>query len=141
MTAAPARKVRARALWAPGAVVLTGALLAVVAVVADGPRGALSVWLGTLLVVGFFWTGAVPLFVVQWGGQVRAGTGTALLLLTYTLRLAVAVAVLRVAGRVEAIVPRWTGIAIIVCALVWTAAQAAAVLRREAGEPAPGPDR
>jgi hypothetical protein len=115
---------------------VVGAVLAVVAVVAEGPRGALSVWLGTLLVAGFFWTVAVPLFVVQWGGQARAGTGTALLLLTYTLRLAVAVAVLRVAGRSAAVLPVWTGVAIIVGAVVWTSAQAVAVLRAPSSESA-----
>lgn len=131
------RRLRARALWAPGAAVAAGAVLAVAAAVLEGPRGALSVWLGTLLVAGFFWTGAVPLFVVQWGGPSRgAGVGTALLLLTYTLRLAVAVAVLRLAGRTDAVVPRWTGVAVVVCALVWTTAQAAAVLR--GGTPAAG---
>lgn len=128
-------RVRRRALWAPGAAVAAAVVLAVVAGASDGVRGSLSVWLGAAIVVGFFWTAAVPLLVVRGRpgepDRVGAGAGTALLLLTYTLRLAVAVAVLAVAGRSDAVHPRWTGLAVICCALVWVIAQAAAVLRSD----------
>lgn len=128
-------RVRRRALWAPGTTVVTAVVLALVAGAADGIRGSLSVWLGAAVVIAFFWAGAVPLFVVRGRegepDRVGAAAGTALLLLTYTLRLAVAVAVLTVAGRSDTVLPRWTGLAVIGCALVWVIAQAAAVLRRD----------
>lgn len=118
--------------WAAAASVAAATALAVAAVLADGLRGALSVWLGAAVVVGFFASSALPLVVVR-GQEQRAGAGTAVLLLTYTLRLAVAVAVLRVAGRSDAVAPRWTGLAVVVCALAWVTAQAVVSLR------APGP--
>jgi hypothetical protein len=114
--------------WALAASVLAGTVLAGVAVVASGPRAALSVWLGVVVVAAFFGSGALPLVVVR-GQETRAGLGTAVLLLTYTLRLAVAVAVLRLAGRSDAVEPRWTGLAVVVGALSWVAAQAVVSLR------------
>lgn len=124
--------------WAFAACVLLGTVLAVVATAADGGTGALSVWLGVAVVAGFFASGALPLLVVR-GQEGRAGLGTAVLLLTYTLRLAVAVAVLRVAGRSDAVEPRWTGLSVVLCALAWVAVQAVVSLRaaRDDGTAAP----
>lgn len=128
---------RWRAAWAPGAALLAGAVVAVFGALDVGARGAGSVALGTALVVGFLATGVVPLFLVR-GQESSAALGAGVLLLNYTLRLAVAVLVLRVAGRSEAVEPRWTGLAVIACALAWAAGQAVAVLGADP-DPA-GPD-
>lgn len=122
------RRATAAGLWAPAASTAAATVIAVVASVSDGVRGALSVWLGAAVVLGFFGSSALPLLVVR-GQEQRAGAGTAVLLLTYTLRLAVAVAVLRLAGRSDAVEPRWTGIAVVAGALAWVGAQAVVSLR------------
>jgi hypothetical protein len=76
----------------------------------------------------------VPLFLVR-GQESSRALGAGVLLLNYSFRLAVAIAVLRLAGRSDAVEPRWTGLAVIAGALAWAAGQAAAVLR-----PVPEPD-
>lgn len=114
-------------LAAPLATLLTGAALVVPAAAAAGPRGAASVLLGASLVIAFFWTGTVPLRVVR--DDQGAALGLAVLLLTYTLRLAVALLVLALVRRTGVVEPRWTGLVVIVCALVWVGVQTAASLR------------
>ena len=131
---------RRRAAWAPAAASVAGLVVAGFAT-ADGSRGVLSALLGTALVVGFLATGLVPLLLVR-GQESSAALGAGVLLLNYTLRLAVAVAVLRVAGRSDAVEPRWTAYAVIAGALAWAAGQAAAVLGRhdQAGHGQPAAD-
>jgi len=119
---------RRRELGPAGGSLLAGLACATVASVAAADEGVLGAVLGTLLVVGFFVSGRVPLLLAHHGGlQVRAGVG--LLLLTYTLRLAVALMVLAVAGQSEAISRRWLGISIIVSALAWSSLQLVSLLR------------
>ena len=117
---------RCRVAWAPAAATAAGLLVAGFATV-DGTAAVVAALLGTALVVGFLATGVVPLFLVR-GQESSAALGAGVLLLNYTLRLAVAVAVLRVAGRSEAVEPRWTAYAVIAAALAWAAGQAAAVV-------------
>ena len=121
-----------RRWWAPAAATAAGLVVAAVGASSDGSHGLVSALLGTALVVGFLASGLVPLALVR-RQEASAALGAGVLLLNYTLRLAVAVAVLRVAGRSDAVEPRWTAYAVVAAALTWTAAQAAAVLRRDAG--------
>lgn len=116
-----------RRWWAPAASTAAGLAVAAVAVSSDGSRGLWSALLGTALVVGFLASGLLPLALVR-GQEGSAALGAGVLLLNYTLRLALAIAVLRVAGRSDAVEPRWTAYAVIAAALAWAGGQAAAVL-------------
>ena len=110
--------------WAaPAATLLAGAACAVAGGVAEGGSGALSAALGAVVVLGFFGSGIVPLFVVRGEDDSSKGLATGILLLTYTLRLAVAVAVLRLGSAAESLDQRWLGLSVIACALAWTGGQ------------------
>ena len=110
--------------WLPvGLTVAAGAVCAVLGGLAEGTSGALSALLGSVVVLGFFASGIVPLLLVREEDDRSKGLATGLLLLTYTFRIAVAVAVLRVGSRTEALDQRWVGFSVIACALAWTAAQ------------------
>ena len=124
-----------RRWWAPAAATLAGVAVALAGGAQHGSGALWSGLLGTALVVGFLGSGLLPFAAAgAMGGSASLGAGV--LLLNYTLRLAVAVAVLRVAGRSDAVDPQWTAGAVIATALVWTAAQAVAVLRKDAHDPA-----
>jgi hypothetical protein len=99
--------------------VAVGAVCSLVAWFAVGSDGAVSAALATVIVVGFFWSGTIPVVLTD-GARLGPAAGLAVLLLTYTLRLAVVVLLLRLLGRVEIVERRWLGMTIILCALTWT---------------------
>lgn len=107
---------------------LVGLVCAAAGWAAAGADGLVSATLGALVVVAFFSSGAVPLFLAAQGG-LRVGAGLALLLLTYTLRLALVLLALRLAYRADFVDGAWLGGTIISCALVWSALQLAVVIR------------
>jgi ATP synthase protein I len=100
--------------------VAVGALCSIVAWFAVGADGAVSAALATVIVVGFFWSGTIPVALTD-GARLGPAGGLAILLLTYTLRLAVVVLVLQLLGRAEIVDRGWLGGTIITCALTWTA--------------------
>ncbi len=102
------------------AAVTVGAVCSVVGWFAVGVDGAVSAAVGALIVVGFFWSGTIPVVLTDRARLGPAG-GLAVLLLTYTLRLAVVLLVLRLLSRVDFVDRRWLGGTIIACALTWTA--------------------
>jgi len=118
---------------APTLTAVAGVLCAGVAGLVAGWSGALSALAGTLVVLGFFATGIVPLLVVRGSDEASKGLATGILLLTYTLRLAVAVLALRLGSSVPGLDRRWLGLAVIACALVWPAGQLVAGTRRPDG--------
>lgn len=109
---------------AGGASALAGALSDV-----DGaPLGAL---VATVVVMFFFWTGALPLLLV--GGDLsKAGLGYLVLMMTYALRLVALLVVLTVATRSGAANTRWLALTVIACTLVWVGTQVALVGRSRA---------
>lgn len=104
---------------------VVGAVSTIAAWFAVGPGGAVSAALATAIVVGFFWSGTIPVVLTD-GARLGPAAGLALLLLTYTLRLAVVALALQVLSRSELVDPRWLGGAMIVCALTWTGVQVGA---------------
>jgi hypothetical protein len=107
---------------------VVGLICSAVAWVAAGPKGLVSGLLATLLVVAFFWSGLVPIYVTR-ALDAKVGIGLGVLLLTYTLRIALIVLVLRLAARSESLDGRWLGVTLIACALTWTAVHVAVVVR------------
>jgi hypothetical protein len=108
---------QATARWST---VVVGAVCTIVAWFAVGAGGAVSAALAMVIVVGFFWSGTIPVVLTD-GARLGPAAGLALLLLTYTLRLAVVVLVLQLISRSERVDPHWLGGTMIVCALTWTA--------------------
>ena len=94
-----------------------------------GRDGAVAAGLiAAVLVVLFFWTGALPLLLV--GGDLSlAGIGFVMLMMTYALRLVGLAVALALATRSEAVDERWLAGTLIVCALVWVITQAGLVGR------------
>ena len=115
-------------VFARRATFVAGLLCSALAWVAAGPEGLVSGLLATLLVVAFFWSGLVPLYVTR-ALEAKVGVGLGVLLLTYTLRIALIVLVLRLAVRSESLDGRWLGVTLIACALTWTAVHVAVVVR------------
>lgn len=116
---------------APVTVLLAGVVSAVLGAV-DGREGApLGALLAVVVVLLFFWSGALPLLLVG-GNTALAGLGFLLLLMTYALRLAGVVLVLALANRSEAVDARWLALTVIACSLVWVVTQAALVGRSRA---------
>lgn len=113
---------------APVTTLLAGAVSAVIGVVADRDGAAAGALLAAVLVVLFFWIGALPLLLV--GGQLSlAGVGFLMLMMTYALRLVGLAVVLALAARSDAVDVRWLALTLIACALVWVITQAALVGR------------
>ena len=116
---------------APLAVLLTGGLSAMAGAVAGVDGAPLGALLAAVVVLLFFWIGALPLLLV--GGNLSlAGPGFLLLLMTYGLRLVALIVVLTVAGRSGAVDTDWTALTVIVCTLVWVGTQVALVGRARA---------
>ena len=104
---------------------LLSALAGRLAGVEGAPLGAL---LASVLVLLFFWIGAVPLLLV--GGDLSlAGPGFLLLMTTYALRLVGLFVVLTLASRSAAVDLRWLAGTLIGCTLVWVLTQVALVGR------------
>jgi hypothetical protein len=108
--------------------VVLGAVCVTVAWFAAGATAAVSAALATVIVVGFFWSATIPVFMTDKARLGPAG-GLAVLLLTYTLRLAVVLLVLRLLGQTQIVDRRWLGGTVIACALTWTVVHVLAVLR------------
>ena len=108
--------------------VAAGLACSLVAWAASGSAGLVAGMVATLLVIGFFASGSVPLFLA---GQVAltGGSGVALLLITYTLRLVLVLAALAVAAQTDVVDRSSLGLTVIVCTLAWSALQMVAVLR------------
>lgn len=94
-----------------------------------GAGGLVAGLIATLLVIGFFWTGLLPLFAVK-GPDASMATGLAVLLFTYTARLAVVLVVLVLSRRWDFLDERWAGVTIIASALTWIATHVALTIRR-----------
>lgn len=115
---------------------LAGVVCSLVAWFSGGTDGLVSAAMGTVLVVTFFWSGMIPLFVVR-RDETRAGAGMGILLLTYTLRLALVLLALRFAERLGAVDTWWVGVTIVACALTWIVVHVATSVigdRRRSGE-------
>ena len=125
------RPVRRRVPVAPAATLVAGLGCAAVGGVQAGGRGAVSALLATAVVIGFLWSGAVPLLLARTSGGALT---LLLLLLNYALRLLVALAVLRLAARAGWVLPPVLGLTVVVCALTWTGAQVVLLLRSEGTE-------
>jgi hypothetical protein len=97
-----------------------------------GVEGApVAALVGAVVVLLFFWAGALPLLLV--GGNLSlAGVGFLLLMMTYVLRLIGLVIALTVASRSDAVDTRWLALTVIGCTLVWVATQVALVGRSRA---------
>lgn len=132
-----------RRAWAPGAALAAGGAVALLGAVQEGAGAALGALLGTGLVVAFLGVGVVPLLLPTAAG---AGPGCLVLATTYLLRLLAVGVVLAAAAQSDAVDLRWTAYAVVAAALVWTLAQALAVLGPGAPRlppgllPVPGPD-
>jgi hypothetical protein len=138
--AAAAGRARRPHVLSRWATIVVGAVCSVVAWFAVGADGAASAAIGTLIVVGFLWSGTIPLVLTD-GARLGPAAGLAVLLLTYTLRLAVVLLALRLLSRTDVVDRRSLGVTIIACALTWTAVHLGAATRRasitRAGESTP----
>jgi len=129
--AAAPDKVRRPQTVARWATVVVGATCSMVAWFVVGADGSASAAIGTVIVVGFFWSGTIPVVLTD-SARLGAGAGLALLLLTYTLRLAVVLLLLRLLSRADVVDRRWLGGTVIACALTWIAAHVGAATRGRA---------
>jgi hypothetical protein len=111
-----ARRPQTIARWVT---IVVGVTCSITAWFAVGVDGAASAAIGTVIVVGFFWSGTIPVVLTD-SARLGAGAGLAVLLLTYTLRLAVVLLLLRLLSRADIVDRRWLGGTIIACALTWT---------------------
>ena len=118
--AAASDKVRRPQAVARCATFVVGATCSMVAWFVVGADGSASAAIGTVIVVGFFWSGTIPVVLTD-SARLGAGDGLALLLLTYTLRLAVVLLLLRLLSRADFVDRGWLGGTVIACALTWTA--------------------
>jgi hypothetical protein len=111
---------------------LAAGLLSAIAGLLAGVQGApLGAVLASVLVLAFFWIGALPLLLV--GGNVSlAGPGFLLLMTTYALRLVGLLVILTVASRSGAVDRPWLAGTLIGCTLVWVLTQVALVGRSRA---------
>jgi ATP synthase protein I len=104
---------------------LAAAAVSAVAGLRAGVDGAgAGALLAGVMVVLFFWIGALPVLLV--GGNVSlAGPGFLLLMTTYVARLVGLAVVLTVAGRSDAVDRTWLAGTLIACTLVWVGTQVA----------------
>ena len=125
----PARATRDRLMVLPRRGTLAvGLVCALVAWAVNGADGLLAASIGALLVVAFFASGRVPVFLA---GQValEARAGVALLITTYLLRLMLVFAALALAADSDRVHGPTLGVTLIVCTLAWSVLQLAVVLR------------
>jgi len=116
---------------APIAVLLAGALSALAGVLLGREGAPLGAALATVVVLVFFWTGALPVLLV--GGETsRAAIGFFILLMTYALRLVAVLLALALAEASGAVDTRWLAITLIALTMVWTGTQVALVGRSRA---------
>ena len=113
---------------APVTTLVAGAVSAGIGAALGRDGAVAGALLAAVLVVLFFWIGALPLLLV--GGQLSlAGVGFLMLMMTYALRLVGLAVVLALAARSDAVDVRWLALTLIACALVWVITQAALVGR------------
>ena len=113
---------------APVTTVLAGGISGAIGLGVDREGALLAGLIAGVLVVLFFWTGALPLLLV--GGDLSmAGIGFLMLMMTYALRLVGLAVALALASRSDAVDVRWLALTLIGCALVWVITQAALVGR------------
>jgi len=105
-----------------------GLVSSLLALAGAGSAGLVAALVATLLVIGFFASGSVPLFLA---GQVALtrGSGVVLLLMTYTLRLLLVLMVLAVAAQTDLVDGPTLGVTVIACTLAWSGLQMLAVLQ------------
>ena len=109
---------------APVTTMLAGVVSAGIGLGVDREGAVLAGLLAGVLVVLFFWTGALPLLLV--GGDLSlAGIGFLMLMMTYALRLVGLAVALALAARSDAVDVRWLAFTLMACALVWVITQAA----------------
>jgi hypothetical protein len=130
--AAAPDKVRRPQTVARWATVVVGATCSMVAWFVVGADGSASAAIGTVIVVGFFWSGTIPVVLTD-SARLGAGAGLALLLLTYTLRLAVVLLLLRLLSHADFVDRGWLGGTVIACALTWTAVHVGTAARGRRG--------
>ena len=111
---------------------MAGGACAVVAGVQLGATGAVSAVLAALVVVVFFWSGLLP-FLLAGPDAARGGLAMLVLLTNYALRLVLALVLLQAASRAGLVDPQALGVSLVVCALVWTAAQVSLLGRQGTG--------
>ena len=113
---------------APVTTLLAGGVSALAGLVAERDGAVAGGLIAGVLVVLFFWIGALPLLLV--GGQLSlAGVGFLMLMMTYALRLVGLVVALSVARRSGEVDMPWLAVTVIVCTLVWVVTQVALVRR------------
>lgn len=105
-----------------------GAVCALIALLDAGAGGLTAAAVATLVVVGFFWSGMIPLFAVR-GRDKSMAVGLGVLLLTYTTRLVLVLAVLVLGRQWEFLSASWASVTIIACAVVWIAVHLTATIR------------
>jgi hypothetical protein len=109
------------------ATLVVGLVMTVAAWIAAGGDGLAAGAAGTVVVVAFFWSGTIPVFITR--GAESTALGMGVLLLTYSLRIVIVLAVLALIGQADVVNERWLGATVIVCALSWAAAHAVFALR------------
>lgn len=113
---------------APVTTLASGVLSAGLGLVVGRDGAVAGALIAAVLVILFFWTGALPLLLV--GGDLSlAGIGFVMLMMTYALRLVGLAVALALAARSDAVDERWLALTLIVCALVWVITQAGLVGR------------
>lgn len=116
---------------APVTTLLAGGLSAIAGAVAGVEGSGWAALLAAVVVLAFFWIGALPLLLV--GGELSlAGVGFILLLMTYALRLVGLVVILTLVSRSDSVDIEWLALTLIVCTLVWVGTQVALVKRSRA---------
>lgn len=98
-----------------------------------GTEGLAAGVIATALVVGFFWSGMIPLLIVR-GRDASAVAGLGIVLITYSLRLAVVLLVLGLSRSWDFADGFWIGVTIIACALTWITVQVVSTMRRQQPE-------
>lgn len=116
---------------APVTTALTGGASALLGASAGVDGAPLAALVATVVVLLFFWTGAIPLLLVG-GDASRAGIGLLVLLMTYGLRLVALLVALTLAIRSGAADTQWLARTVIACTLVWVGTAAALVGRSRA---------
>lgn len=111
-----------RSARAPLATGVAGLACAVVAGAQLGGTGVVSALLAAVVVAVFFWSGLLP-FLLAGPDAARGGLAMLVLLTNYALRLVLALVLLQAASRAGAVDAQALGVSLVVCALVWTAAQ------------------
>ncbi len=116
---------------APITTALAGAVSAVAGGFTEVEGRVLGALVATVVVLFFFWTGAIPVLLV--GGDLsKAGLGYLVLMMTYALRLVALLVVLTATARSGAADTRWLALTVIACTLVWVGTQVALVGRSRA---------